>query len=106
MRILSLDLLKVLLSTFVIFTHSAFAKSINGSLVFPLLIDMAVPCFLTISSYFCTSSVENKKYDPVKKIVDIGVPFVFVCLIEAIIRVRNGDSFGTFRLNKVAPGYM
>ena len=91
-RTISLDILKAILSLFVVFTHSHYATSISDSSIFPYLIDMAVPCFIIMTSFFCAVSIDEGRYDIKTKIKNIALPFVFIVLFETVFRVFQGLS--------------
>ena len=54
-----LDVLKAIMAIFIIFTHSSFSDTHRSWLLFPLIIDMAVPVFMIISGYVNSISNEN-----------------------------------------------
>lgn len=86
-RIVSLDILKAILSLFVIFTHSHYARSISDSFIFPYIIDLAVPCFIIMTSFFCADSIDKGRYVIKSKTKNIILPFVLIILVETAIRI-------------------
>ena len=99
-RNLSIDLLKFLAISFVIFTH-LFPSDFRKVLLFPFHIDMAVPIFMIITGYNNYKSCKARNLDSVRewfskknivsKFKRICIPFFVLIAIELIINVFVRD---------------
>lgn len=85
-RICNLDILKGLMSILIVITHSTFADLHRRWMLFPLIVDMAVPVFLIISGFVNSINYKPEKYwrqeSIFRKVCRIIIPFFWISVVE------------------------
>ncbi len=100
-----LDLVKMICILMIVTTHISWTDAERNIIVFPLIIDMAVPIFLIISAYLRTkkiSSLGYKKFISIRysfiSFMNLMVAYIIVVAIEILIAlifkcIGKGDEF-------------
>lgn len=101
-----LDLIKLICISMVLITHIKWSEMERNCLIFPYIINMAVPVFLTISMYIRTKQSLSEESGSVFKwknmaasVFNIIIPFLFFIVSEILMAL-------IFRYNGIATEYL
>ena len=98
-RNLYIDILKVMAIVLIVITHDPWSVEHKKLLIFPMLIDMAVPIFMIVSGYNYANGMHNSLKDEYKaagiwkRLKRILVPFllVFAGMVMLLIFIKNKE---------------